>query len=351
MYDIAIIGLGPAGATCARLLDRHFRVVAIDGKSAAADSFRKPCGGLLAPDAQKALSRFNLTLPKQVLVDPQIFAVKTIDTAAGLVRHYQRFYINLDRHQFDLWLASLIPPRVEVVSGAVCTDISRVVDGFRLQVRAGAERREITARYLIGADGANSLVRRTLFPERRPRQYVALQQWFPDRHATPFYSCIFDPEITDSYCWGLSKDGGFILGGAFPRRQARQGYALLKQKLAAYGFACENAMKTEACLIALPRGPRDFCLGGESAFLTGEAAGLISPSSLEGISYALNSGAHLAAALNQGERQATRQYRRRTLPLRGKLLLKRLKLPFMYWPWLRRLVLRSGLNSIDLIGD
>jgi len=71
MYDIAIIGLGPAGATFARLLDPKFRIIAIDKKREATEtSFRKPCGGLLAPDAQKALSKFNLTLPKDVLVDP-----------------------------------------------------------------------------------------------------------------------------------------------------------------------------------------------------------------------------------------------------------------------------------------
>ena len=33
MYDIAIIGLGPAGSTIARLLDKRFRVIAIDKKT------------------------------------------------------------------------------------------------------------------------------------------------------------------------------------------------------------------------------------------------------------------------------------------------------------------------------
>ena len=60
-YDVAIIGLGPAGATAARLLDSRLRVIAIDQKQAAG-GFQKPCGGLLAPDAQKALARFDLTL-------------------------------------------------------------------------------------------------------------------------------------------------------------------------------------------------------------------------------------------------------------------------------------------------
>ena len=116
-YDIAIIGLGPAGSTLARLLSPKFRVAALDKKIFGAESsgFRKPCGGLISGDAQKALASFDMTLPKDVLVDPQIFAVKTIDLKNKLIRHYQRFYINLDRHKFDLWLESIIPPAVEIL--------------------------------------------------------------------------------------------------------------------------------------------------------------------------------------------------------------------------------------------
>lgn len=59
----------------------------------------RPCGGLLSEDAQRSLARYDITLPKDVLVDPQIFSVKTIDLGAGLVRHYQRTYLNMDRCQ------------------------------------------------------------------------------------------------------------------------------------------------------------------------------------------------------------------------------------------------------------
>ena len=124
-YDIAIIGLGPAGSTLARLLSPKYKVIAIDKKVFGGDGFQKPCGGLISADAQKALASFDLTLPKDVLVDPQIFAVKTIDLKNRLIRHYQRFYINLDRHKFDLWLESIIPERVEVHSNAICTELKR----------------------------------------------------------------------------------------------------------------------------------------------------------------------------------------------------------------------------------
>lgn len=100
LYDVAVIGLGPAGATVARLLDSRLRVIAIDRKREAG-GFQKPCGGLLAPDAQKTLAHFDLVLPKSVLADPQIFAVETMDLRTRRVRYYQRYYLNMDRYAFD----------------------------------------------------------------------------------------------------------------------------------------------------------------------------------------------------------------------------------------------------------
>ena len=349
MYDIAVIGLGPAGATIARLLDKKFRVIAIDKKSTANDSvFQKPCGGLLAMDAQKALSRFNLTLPKEALAHPQLFAVKTFDTKQKLLRYYQRFYINLDRHRFDMWLISLIPEHVHVEDHATCTAIRRQADGYEISYVKNHEQKTVTARTLIGADGSGSLVRRALFPDRKIRRYLSIQQWFPNQHATPFYSCIFDSDITDSYCWGVPKDGFFVLGGAFPPKTAKQSFSLLQQKLAQQGFVFGAPVKTEACLVSMPRGLRDFCAGGDDVFLLGEAAGFISPSSLEGISYALNSAYDLAGILNSGCGNPIWKYRVRSLPVRLKLLLKHCKSPFMYNPLLRKLVMTSGLRSISV---
>ena len=77
VYDVAIVGLGPAGSTLARMLNKDVKVIAFDKKNDRDDSFKKPCGGLLAPDAQKNFAMFGMTLPKDILVDPQIFSVKT----------------------------------------------------------------------------------------------------------------------------------------------------------------------------------------------------------------------------------------------------------------------------------
>lgn len=230
-FDIAVIGGGPAGATLARLLDGRFRVLLIDGKTDSENSFKKVCGGLLSPDAQKAFAEFDLTLPKDILVDPQIFSVRTIDLQSRRERHYQRFYMNLDRHKFDLWLESLVPERVERFYGR-CEKISRTEDGYCLVCRGndGSER-TVSAGKIVGADGAVSAVRRFLYPKKKIRRYTAIQQWFAEEHSNPFYSCIFDPLTSDCCSWSISKDNLFIFGGAFAPKGCRESFERQKNVL------------------------------------------------------------------------------------------------------------------------
>ena len=348
IFDVAIIGLGPAGATFARLLNPRLKVLALDKKDNTENSFRKPCGGLLAEDAQKCFARFGLTLPLQVLVNPQIFAVRTIDLETGYERYYQRFYINMDRHKFDLWLKSLIPAHVEVRNGVTVLDVEKRDDCYAITARDKEKRETYYARYLIGADGANSAVRQRLFPNHKIRSYLAIQQWFPDTHKSPMYSCIFDRNLTDCYSWGVSKDEYFILGGAFPNKGARERFRILKSKLAEVGFKLEKPLRTETCLVLSPSSSREFCLGGDHCFLLGEAAGFISPSSLEGMSYAFESAASLAGLFNRGGEVTLKDYRRATCGLRVKLMLKLLKKPFIMGHFLRKLIMRSGISSLKV---
>jgi Dehydrogenases (flavoproteins) len=347
MYDIAIIGLGPAGANLARLLSQNFKVIAINKSNQEGTGFCKPCGGLLAPDAQKILAKFNLTLPKSILVDPQIFSVKTIDVNANKIRNYQRFYLNMDRAKFDQWLRSLIPSNVKIIDNACCTDIEQVADGFELNVIKAKEKRLIKARFIIGADGANSIVRRVFYPKLRIRKYVAIQQWFTDCHPVPFYSSIFDSDTTDCYAWGLPKDNNFIFGGAFAVKHGREKFEKLKQKMAKYGFKLENPQKTEACLVLRPTIFQKFNQNKKGVFLIGEAAGFISPSSLEGISYALQSSYELSNILNKNTKNPNKSYKRIVSRIRRKLLLKNIKSPFIYYSPFRKLIMKSAIKSIS----
>jgi flavin-dependent dehydrogenase len=346
-FDVLIVGMGPAGATLARLLPPQIKTAIIDRKSLCydEDGFRKPCGGLLAPDAQKALARFSLSLPRELFVTPQIFAVKTIDIPSKITTLYQRFYLNMDRHKFDLWLASLIDKRVRIFEKSICTDIVREQNGFKVRIIRDGKEDVLYSRYLVGADGSDSHVRK-LFFKQKIRQYTAIQQWFTEEHPAPFYYSFFDESITNCYAWGDSKDGHFILGAALPKTNCRANFEKLRTKLISHGFCFGEKVKTEACLVSRPASPFQFAAASRGVFLIGEAAGFISPSSLEGISYAMDSAFRLCRVLQKKPKHPELSYRLASLGIRLTLTLKLLKNIFMYFPPLRRLVMASGVLSV-----
>lgn len=344
-YDVVVVGAGPAGATLARLLHKNFKVALINGQQE-----DKPCGGLLAPDAQKSLAGFDLTLPKDVLVDPQIFSVRTMDLRTKQQRWYQRMYMNVDRRKFDCWLLSLVGSSVDIFHEAAL-EIKMIEDQYHILLKE----KQIKANWLVGADGANSFVRRTLGKQLKTKEYVAIQQIFPveEQWITPFYSCIFDAETSDCCSWTISKDGLLIFGGAFPKRNCRDRFERQKEKLREWGINLDNPIKTQACKVLRPNRFRSFDMGRGRVFYVGEASGLISPSSLEGISSAMNSGRMLADCMNKcrekkQETKIEQRYWNKTRKIRFRLLAKNMKCPFMYWPFLRKVVLGSGISSIHV---
>ncbi len=334
-YDVAIIGAGPAGSVFASRLANvsDFKILLLDGQT---EQNPKMCGGLLAPDAQRVLSEMGLTLPKSVLSDPQIFSVETADLCTGEVRHYQRHYLNMNRFAFDKWLLSLVPDSVDVVSGR-CISIEEN-DGFTVRTNCG----EYKAKAVVGADGANSVVRRSFFEPLY--RYVSIQQTFEPLDIMP-YSCIFDPKTSRSCSWTIRKEGQFIFGGAFEKMNCREAFEKQKGRLEHFvGKSFGKPIKTEACLVSSPRKFSDFILGKKNVYLLGEAAGFISASSFEGISSAMISGQLLAQSFCQ--KDVLKAYRKCTFKLRLKLYTKIWKRRILCSPILRYAIMKSGVQSM-----
>ena len=182
-----------------------------------------------------------------------------------------------------------------------------------------------------------------------PKTYVAIQEWFEAANPQPWYSAIFDREVTDFYSWLIPKDGELIVGSAmFPGRTGPTKFELLKNKLRQFGIDLGPRVRRHTALLHRPRSAWHVSTGAGRVALIGEAAGLVSPSSAEGISYAFRSAMILADLLRKGPAGLGKRYRAAANGLKLNIALKNLKCHIMYDGFVRRAVLRSGVRSITI---
>lgn len=101
-----------------------------------------------------------------------------------------------------------------------------------LPVKKDGETTKVNLRYLIGADGATSRVRKTV-TSRSPARYFTLQEWIQPRNpklVTNFVG-IVEQDI-DFYTWLVPKDELLIIGTAYNSngKTSKQDLNLLPRK-------------------------------------------------------------------------------------------------------------------------
>jgi len=351
MYDVIIVGGGPAGSTLARLLDQKYKVLIIDKRPFDSDnSDEKCCGGLLAPDAQKELARLGLGVPKEVLSGPQMFSVKTIDLDNDLTRFYQRYYINVNRNLFDSWLFDIIPQHVEKRINCCYKGYKQVENGYEVKFKQNGRDYTVFTKILIGADGGNSAIRHQAFHGMpSPEMYVSIQNWYETDENLPYYTSIFDQSVTDFYSWVIQKDHHILIGTAIPRgSNPYEKFNLLIDNLKKAGHDLEIPVKKMGTVIMRTRKNKQIQLSLDHIGLIGEAAGLISPSSAEGISYALKSASYMAEAINQNNLNFQKKYNRKCTGIRRNIWIKNIKSYIIYNPFIRKIVMLSNVLALSV---
>jgi flavin-dependent dehydrogenase len=300
-----------------------------------------------------------LGIPKEVLVGPQLFTVRVMDFDNNLDKFYQRHYINVDREKFDKWLVSLVPEKVDKLFSSRFSSFTKKEirnqnieslqdDLYEVDIISNGEKKKIKTKILIGADGANSKIR-SLIIENNFKKYVSIQEWYEVKQTMPYFSSIFDKSVTDFYSWTIPKDNYLILGSAIPEGEnISQKFNILKENLKNYNYDFGKKIKKEGTFIIRPQKLNQIFLGKNNIALIGEAAGLISPSSAEGISYAFKSANILAKSILKDQNKFLEIYKRDINKLKINIILKNLKSPFMYNKLMRNLVIKSGILSMNV---
>ncbi len=345
VYDVIIIGGGPAGWAFAKNISAQYKVLLVDR----ANGRGKCCGGLLAPDAQKMLAGFDIGIPRKIISDPQLFYVRAHDLKTGKYCSYQRHYTNVDRAKLDGYLLETLPQTVKIMKNAVYKGHTTQKNIVTVTIASGETREDYQCRLLVGADGANSQVRKTEFNDfKQIKKYLAIQGEYEKKSSINHFGVFFDSRITDYYSWLIPKDDTILIGGAFAEHGSpREKFKKLLQGVESLGYPLGKRVSINACYLIRPR-LRDIKTGRARVALIGEAAGFISPSSAEGISYAYRSAVALAKASENTLDGWNIRYSKFVLTLKFNVFIKSIKGIFMYGAALRNLIFRLRIGSIKI---
>jgi flavin-dependent dehydrogenase len=289
-YDTVVIGAGPAGIMAALGASRRGSVLLVDSVALPRD---KSCGGMLHELTQGHLAPFG-ELPDSILLEPRHVHFRYVDWDRGIRKATELRFANVDRAGFDDWLVSLLPETVEVIGLCPLVAFEAGPDGVTVTLRTSDGPVDVTCSNLVGADGARSAVRRAL-GIGEATSYVTLQDYVRlEGDIEPYFDCIYMRDIGDefAYAYVVPKGDVAIVGSVFYPKTKRPGdkqdqvLEVLRNSMPHLG----PSLKREACAALYLRTPADTAPGVGRVLLAGEAGGFMSPTSGEGISYAVHSG-------------------------------------------------------------
>lgn len=300
LYDVIIAGAGPAGSTAGFILSKSgLRVLIIDKSRFPR---RKVCGGLITGKTVRLLERvFGLTIPslrKEGIIEYESRSFEVCTRTSVIVRGNSQIPFRfISRERFDDFLL-----RRAREAGAEIIEGDRIasLDVLRKAVKT-ASGHMFSSKVIIGADGANSRVRRSFPTELFGRDtwtenLAAAHETVVNRKSLEHqvnHPVLYYGFIEYGYGWIFPNRDTVIVGLCGLRsRNSENILSAFREFLAAVGITLTEEHKIFSSV--LPYGnflPEPVF---RNILLVGDAAGFADPLLGEGIYYAQMS-AELAA--------------------------------------------------------
>lgn len=310
LFDVAIIGAGPAGTTCAMELEKAGLKTAIIEKGVFPRD--KICGDALSLDVINQLQKIDgINWPsfldiekKKMWTGVTFFAPNGKNTSIPINNADQKKagYV-VAREVFDSFLFNEMKrtcPSLQIFCNTSISNIIQTKNGWLLSGKAF----KLTAKVIIGADGANSIVAKKVAKLSIAKKHKAAAircyyenlSGFSEGNNIELY---FLKELLPGYLWVFpmannSANVGLGLLSSVVQKKKINLKQLLKHILTTHPelkLCFANAKASSKIQgFSLPLGGKKRSIGGHNWLLLGDAAALIDPISGEGIGNAIRSG-------------------------------------------------------------
>lgn len=309
--DVVIVGSGPAGAGAAKgLSGAGLRTLIVERHEL--PRF-KMCSGILFPSGRKFVADHFGDIPEKVLCSPERVEGNRIYPSVSAPSFDAPFAIfdaeegceaeglNTSRSQLDYWLCS--QSDAELVDDCLFDDLEQVDGEYLVRLRHRGRRVAVRSRFLIGADGTLSRVRRKAFPgfdeniglipnyEEFYLGDIDLEPgWlhlFLDRSITGYFATVFFDEERIQVVTGVHRDESV-------RQYFRAFRSHLEQR---HGLVVKEKVSDHGIVLTDMSARKKYCLGSGNLLLAGEAGGFLRGG--EGITSALTSGKAAGEAIRQ----------------------------------------------------